>query len=291
MLKRDIQYLDLIYKCCNVLAVSPSYNFEKNVIIYPLMCKIYGFVLVSFLILSGTLSAYEIMQIYLSHKKKVTTYFIVEIFNSCCLIAETAAMILSSSLLNQENWLKMNRNLQLFDNKLATKNVQSRTLLKNAYCRFFTIFLLYLIFNFYVNYTIYKLSPVVLLTTAYWLHLICNLCEFYMCFLIYNIMVALRHRYEDLNQLLQFHVLPENPTSHIREISDLWMILHDTVTYCNRIFGWPLIFFSGRAVLQLLQSLEVTVIILNKNFTVPEKDQTRRLALTNFIIFAYIWVS
>jgi hypothetical protein len=34
------------------------------------MCKIYGFVLVSFLILSGTLSAYEIMQIYLSHKKK-----------------------------------------------------------------------------------------------------------------------------------------------------------------------------------------------------------------------------
>jgi hypothetical protein len=131
--KRDVRYLDGIYKIGNILAISPGYNFEKDVILFPRLTKIYGF------LATMGLLALEIMTMsdnfHYFNYTKLTSAKVVSFINSSFLLALVISMILSSCAYNQQSWTTLNKNFQYVDKQLNNRNTTSKKFYKNIYFR------------------------------------------------------------------------------------------------------------------------------------------------------------
>jgi hypothetical protein len=135
--KRDVRYLDGIYKIGNILAISPGYNFEKDVILFPRLTKIYGF------LATMGLLALEIMtmsdKFHYFNYTKLTSTKVVSFINSSFLLALVISMILSSCVYNQQSWTTLNKNFQYVDKQLNNRNTTSKKFYKtfiSSYCYF-----------------------------------------------------------------------------------------------------------------------------------------------------------
>ena len=114
-----------------------------------------------------------------------------------------------------------------------------------------------------------------------------------------NLAMAFSVRFNDLNRLLR-QVNTQNSKfcldsrSSVREIGDLWRILNETVGFFNKIFGWPLIFFTGRLVGQLLSSPHFTMIAFtpnSPNLTFKDDTYSQHVIYANLFISIYSAVS
>jgi gustatory receptor len=282
---RDVRYLDGIYKIGNILAISPGYDFEKDVILFPRLTKIYGF------LATMGLLALEIMTMsdnfHYFNYTKLTSAKVVSFINSSFLLALVISMILSSCAYNQQSWTTLNKNFQYVDKQLNNRNTTSKKFYKNIYFRGTVIL------GIVITSQIYFVRQFQLSKT-YLFHQICHFCELFTIILTHDIITIFKYRYRDLNKMLETDnymkskiIPPKNVVGFIRTVAQLRRTLTENVTCFNTIFGWPLIFLFGRGVLQLLSSLQILLFYLNLPKNVAADPF---LIIFNLFIFIYILV-
>jgi gustatory receptor len=283
--KRDVRYLDGIYKIGNILAISPGYNFEKDIIMFPRLTKIYGFLATTGLV------ALEIMtllgNVHYNNATELASAKIVSFINSSSLVALVISMILSSCVYNQQSWTTLNKNFQYVDKQLNNRNTTSKKFYKNIYFRGTVILGIVLCIQ---SYAVCQFQ----VSKSYFFHQLCHFCELFTITLTHNIITTFKYRYKDLNKMLETDnymkskIIPsKNAVAFIRTVAQLRRTLTENVTCFNAIFGWPLIFLIGRGVLQLLSSLQFLLFYLNLPKNVAADPF---LIIFNLFIFIYMSV-
>ncbi|XP_044254770.1 gustatory receptor 68a-like [Tribolium madens] len=280
--KKDIRFMKIPYTIGSYLAVTPDYDFENKLIKRPSIHKIYAFLLVSVIIVSCLTSIDNSS----SQLKKTPTFFILDLINTFFLFSHPVMMILSS-LFNSSFWSKMNKNFQLIDEHFNNVHKKESNFLRNCYFQFFLCLCGYMFNNLFVTITCLKFFPEIVLSKIHVMSQICYTYEFFTCFLICYLTTAFKCRFDEISRQLLNRLKPS--TTFIRQTSHFWRILSESVIYFNKIFGWPLIFFIGRGVMQLLQSLYLTMLALNSNFTL-KNDAIADLVIINLFIFTYMTV-
>ncbi|RZC39421.1 7tm 7 domain containing protein [Asbolus verrucosus] len=181
-----------------------------------------------------------------------TTYLVTDFINEFFVIAVVVTVIFNSSFQGQKDWLNLINRFQYLDK----------------------------IFNNY--YEMLK----------YWINEISYGYDNIVHFLIFNIAIALKCRYENLNKLLNIDVVVGYRTKKesihfIRKIGSISRILAETIDSFNRIFGWPLMFLIGKTVVQLLICLSNVLI----NDSMKDDVFMKKLTMSNVVFSVYTMTS
>ncbi|EFA02933.1 gustatory and odorant receptor 63a [Tribolium castaneum] len=283
--KKDIRFMKIPYTIGSYLAVTPDYNFEKKVINRPRVHQIYALLLACAISVLSGITFIDNSSLHI--KEQEPTFFILDLINFFFLFLHPIVMIISSSLLSGSFWSKMNKNFQFIDEHFNNVHKKESNFLRNCYVQFVLSLCGYLLNNLFVTISCLKLLPDIVLSKMHILSQVCYTYEFFTCFLICNLTTAFKCRFDEISRELQNHLKPS--TTFIRQSGHFWRILSESVVCFNKIFGWPLIFFIGRGVVQLLQSLQLTMLALNSDFTL-KKGPFADLVATNLFIVAYMTV-
>lgn len=270
--------LNPFYTIGCIFCVNPYYNFRTQVV---KTSKLYGCVLIILLVTSLILTFYDALP-------RPGTYPVItnilDIIGQFLLYFQAISMIVNATLCGVKNWQIINKNLQLIDKVLLPQ--KNNNFLQKIHYVFFLRFIIFLICNFYVTFVCFTVAPDIVRSKTFIGSEFCYSFEFFMCFLIIALTSAFKERFKRINKIL----LNNENKLEIKEIAMYWRILGEGVYYFNKIFGWPLLFLIGRAVLQLLTSLEFSLLAFEKNFTV-KSSFLKSLVVTNIALFSYMIVS
>lgn len=261
-----------------ILGVNPYYNFRTQVV---KTSKSYGCVLIILLLISLIFGFYEAFP---QRANYPVISNILDIVGQLLLYFQAISMIASATLFGVKNWQTINKNLQFIDKVLAPP--KNRGFFQKIHYIFFLRFVFFLVCNLYVTLVCFTVAPDIVRSKTFIGSEFCYSYEFFMCFLIIALTTAFKDRFKRLNKTL----LNKENRVEIKEIAMYWRILGEGVYYFNTVFGWPLLFLIGRAILQLLTSLEFSLLAFEKDFTV-KNDFLRKLVVTNIVLFSYMIVS
>lgn len=270
--------LNPFYTIGCIFGVNPYYNFRTQVV---KTFKSYGCVLIVLSLISLIFGIYESLPRHVNYP--VVTN-ILDIIGQCLLYVQTISMITKATLFGGKSWIKINKNLQFIDKVLPPP--KNHRFLQKIHYIFILRFIIFLVCNFYVTLVCYSVAPKIVQSKSFIGAEFCYSYEFFMCFLIIALTSAFKERFKRLNMKL----LNKQHKIQIKEIANYWRILGEGVYCFNKIFGWPLLFLIGRAILQLLMSLEFTLLAFEKDFTI-KNDFLKRLVITNIVLFSYMIVS
>lgn len=284
--RKDIRFLQIMYKISNTFSLTPNYSFEEEKVISPRFTTIYA----SSFILSCILGTCWIIytRIYCTEIRFFEISF--EILGSidslvlCMLIVST---VLGTCFFKQNEWIKLNNKFQFIDKKLKTRNDQELFLYKNTYIHLIIYLLAYFAFVMYT--LIVRIAAKGLPTLRLFaLHEFFGFLNFYIQILICNIGLAFKQRYQLLNHELKLRTTPKSNCKYfVHETGKLSRLLGEMVGLFNEIFGWPLVFITGRCVIKILvalnfftSTLEINNESLKFQLAVSSLGQTANMLVT-----------
>ncbi|KAJ3631276.1 hypothetical protein MTP99_012414 [Tenebrio molitor] len=284
--RHDIRFLHFMYKIGNILGIVPVYNFENFKITSPLLNKIYA----SFLFvleIAGTLWIIYVRNFDTNIRFFTMSFKILGSCDTLLLALLKASVIIGVSYCKQGAWSKLNNKFQFVDKKLNNRDRQEKNFLKNVYVYFALSHSLYLICVVY-TFTIRMLEKGYLVLKLFILIEFNAYYDFYLQMLLYNIALAFKARYQQLNEQL-LHVntgtAKKNSVYFIKEIGRLSRLLGEMVGIFNNVFGLPLVFIIGRCVIKTLASLIFfTSTLYIDNDSLKERLVISSVAQTVFII-------
>ncbi|EFA02932.2 gustatory receptor 98 [Tribolium castaneum] len=249
--RNDIRFLKVMYKLSHFLSITPNYDFENFVIISPRCDKISAICFLLSTILGTCWIIY--VRIYCKEIRFFEISFeILGSLDSLILLMVLVSIILGS--LKTKEWAKLNNKFQYIDEKLKTRDQKERNLFKNAY---FQLVLSISVYSSSVGYTQYVRIAAKGLPTLklFALHEFYGFCYLWVLILICNIALAFKQRYQLINEQMAVRINPKNCASFVIEVRKLSRLLGEMVGLFNDIFGWPLVFITGRFVIKILVAL------------------------------------
>jgi gustatory receptor len=287
--RHDIRFLHFMYKIGNILGIVPVYNFENFKITAPRLNKIYA----SFLFvleIAGTLWIIYVRNFDTNIRFFTMSFKILGSCDTLLLALLKASVIIGVSYCKQGAWSKLNNKFQFVDKKLNNRDRQEKNFLKNVYVYFALSHSLYLICVVY-TFTIRMLEKGYLVLKLFILIEFNAYYDFYLQMLLYNIALAFKARYQQLNEQL-LHVntgtAKKNSVYFIKEIGRLSRLLGEMVGIFNNVFGLPLVFIIGRCVIKTLASLIFfTSTLYIDNDSLKERLVISSVAQTVFIIVSW----
>jgi hypothetical protein len=234
---KDINFIRGLFSFLNIFLIAPWYNFDKNTMYKPILCKCYGCLL---LLLNIFLTVYflitdeSVVRLYwgLLFTQRFLFFLAAGTTTALCLLT-----IVKSSLWDVDNWKILMTNFHYVDLKLQNKAKVEVRLVKNFYFGFFVKHFFFMIFAIYsicvwsslFGFTIWKTVLVTGWKEMYYEFLTVNLLN---CFI-----QSFKSRYEDLNERLlnigkERKVVPE-----LTKLAHCYRILGETIEIFNKMFG------------------------------------------------------
>jgi hypothetical protein len=281
--RKDVRSLSVLYKICNILAVIPTYNFEKSTVIRPLWKRMQGLFLISVIAAGNIYSICIRHMIY--YKFYTTTHVVLDYMQEIFFTVPALATIFSSCFGNQENWLRLNNNLQCIDKMLNNRNTKETNIFRKNIVQFVLYLIFYIVAVMFLLYTWINLMGLLALE-AYATYQLCFAYNVVVHFLIYSISSALRCRFEDLNKLFKLTECDNKTVISFRKIGSISQRLTETVELFNKIFGTSLMFITGQSIVQVLVCLNFLV----NDISIEDEHFKQRLFIANLnlVIFTLV---
>lgn len=224
----------------------PFYNFEKNSITHRNVKNLQSVLYISLAILGTLQGLYYRFFFYLESFSLL--YLIVSFVKEFFVVMSPISAIAAASFRNHDNWLRLTSNLQYID-KIFKNNQASKFNKFTIYLQLFFYMSIYVIYFFHAIF-VYTSKTNVARFKMFWV----NECSFFIdsvtYFLIFSLALALHSRYYQLNCLFDQNNISFHQLQKIEQVS---RILSEGVQSYNAIFGWSLLFSSGKCVTHLLQ--------------------------------------
>lgn len=254
----DSRSLGGCYKLGQICGVTPFYNFEKFSNSYQNVKNVQSVLYITLGII-GTVEGVYYRYFYFVETLS-PVYAIVNYLKEFFLVLAVFSAIINASFCNQKKWSKLNNYLQytdkIFKNQAAKTDKISTNILFFVYMSIYGIYFIYVIYRF-SNTVSFKIKMFWFNEIAFGIHSTLH-------FLMFTLALTLRNRYHFLNNLLKNEC---NSSIAIHKIEHISRILSEATTLYNSIFGWCLLFTSGKCVTHLLQWFtEILYLSSNKNF-------------------------
>lgn len=256
--RKNIAFIKVAYKIGNFICVTPWFDFEKKRFVNPVINLIYSILLdaILILVLFTTVREREFMDEQMVQKFLVT-------FSDVMSILLTEYSVIAATILHKDKWKTLLEMFVSIDDKLDNDYMRQFKITNNFYIQ------LSLGHLFFIGCYVYK---------AYvWTHIhgfryFSNfgtmVIPMYYCFfsvmLLSNIILAIRCRYRDLNELLNKKV-NIHQTDEIQLLKELDLIrqyyrhLGDTVEIFNEIFGWVIVLVVLHAIIEILNCVNLVL--------------------------------
>lgn len=234
---KDINFLQKFCILTNLFLITPWYDFQSQIFIWPVLSKLYaccvGFLKI-FLILSTIQDALNniiFLKLFFTQKLFFITFVTFAMFQSIFQIG-------SSTFLYQNKWKQLLINFEFVDAKLGNNNKKERNVFKNFYFRFFARNVI-----FFTMFVPYVYIWVQISGGHISLAMFLNIFEIYNQFLILVFLHCLAEcfevRYKCLNQRLVFVCCnSKNLVSDLKPFKKLLQVLAENIDLFNNSFGY-----------------------------------------------------
>lgn len=286
--RQNIKFVKLACDYAACLAILPSYDFDKQVIIKPTLYKIYSVNILCLVIFSFSCHQYFIWMNLLNDGLYFTA--IVMIFSQFVMLILCLLSITSSAFYGMDQWKKLLQFFQTLEKHLNQETKRERSFLKNFYIQFIltNILVAAVLINAFLCWSLYapnKISPWYYMSHALDLFLI--YIKSLKVTIVYNLILAIKCKYQDLNRLLIRGCSYWNweLPRVARIVSHSYGLLGETVGTYNKLFGWELI-------LSLFHSTAIQLVCFNfaRGSTVPGSNAPLMHLISNAICLFVISV-
>lgn len=261
--RRDIRFLQTLSYFFAFFGFSPLFRLSENVILDNRKFEVLSISVYFILLMAQIFSAIPVlkynMAVY-SDTQKIETCTIIlinMILNGWCVV--------NSKILYKTKWKNMFELFMSTDMILNNKNKISRRLLKNCNFQFFILQLTLIVGSAVrIQYSTKSRAGNLPLILGNIVHLEINI--FYtlsLSFLIWNICLAIKCRYKDMNRLLKMKdkdIITQSQHSEICEvikvIKDVFGTNNKIVSIFNEVFGWQILFTTGKNLVLILMVLD-----------------------------------
>lgn len=242
---QDIRFLNSAYKCGQICGIIPFYKFEKFSNTHRNFKNIQAVVYIT-LGLLATLHGLYCRFEYFAQTYSIV-YFVVNYIKEFFLVMTVLSAIMSASFHNQEHWMILNNHLQYLDEIFKRRDIKNSNFFFHLqlifYFWFYIIYLSYVIYIHIVKLGLFKFA-------MFWFNELAFGIDSVLHFFMFNLALGLYSRYHELNKLFKKTNITLKSTRRMEHIS---RILSEATQSYNTIFGWPLLFTSGKCVTHLLQ--------------------------------------
>lgn len=287
--RQSLKFLEIAYRYLTYLGLAPNYNFDKKIFIKLRLYKLYC-VALTFVIVCTFLCRQYIYWTYLI-ESYVSFVSILNLMSLFVMHLLCSISIISSAFWNNSNWRRLFRYFSIVEDNLKTGDITETSFIKNFYFQYFLIHVIIVVVsvNSFIPWFFYatlRLSPIIVILEIFYLYL--QYVKSIKMVIIYNIALALKCKYQDLN-----HFLTKGCCSRISEIpkivqivSSLYGLMGKSVETFNSLFGWEIL-------LSVLHSVTVTLACFNYGKIFYSKIVHESLAtpiqlFVNFIILGII---
>lgn len=248
----DIRFLNIAYKIGQISGIVPFYKFETFSITNKMLKNSQATILIILAMLGTGQGLYYRFFYFIENWN--TLYLIINYIKEFFLLMAVVSAVIAASFQNQDNWLHFSNKLQYLDIIFNNRNKKDKKSI--VYLQLVFYFSLYAV---YIAYVVVVWSSKVgnFKMKMFWFNELAFLIDTVLHFLIFNLALSLLRRYNNLNAL--FHQEEDISIKTMRKIAHISRILSETTRLYNEIFGWPLLFTSGKCVSQLLQWFEKTL--------------------------------
>lgn len=252
---KDIRFLNVAYNLGQVFGIVPFYKFESFSITYRNFKNGQAIILLILGIFGTGQCLYYRFFYFMEHWSAL--YLIINFIKEFFLVMAVLSAIVAASFQNQENWLKLNNYLQYIDTIFDNRSGKEK---KNVICLqlvfYFTLYAVHIAYTGFVwcsKVGNFKFK-------MFWFNELAFLIDTVHHFLIFNLALALLNRYYQLNCLFD---KKEISFSNLQKIEHVSRVLSEATRLYNEIFGWSILFSSGKCVCHLLQWFEETLYYWN----------------------------
>lgn len=252
--RQSLKFIELAYKYSTFIAIAPNYDFNKRTYVkenaYKLYCSI-----VAIIIIFGC-----VHQQYFYFSKLSITHtpfaFVLVLFSQFIIFVSCVLIVLSSAFWNKKNWGRLFESFWMLENNLNTTSRTEHSFLKNFYFQFFLIQLLLMVIltNALMSWFLYIIHPNPLILMTEIVHLYLLNMKFMKVKIVYNIALAIKCKYQDLNSLLMKGCCREKSEllKTVGTVSYLCSVLGETVIIFNRLFGWDILLLIFHSTITVL---------------------------------------
>lgn len=265
--RQNIQFLKLAFNYAAWFAVLPMFDFDKQVMVKPKLFKIYSLFLL-FIVISGfSWHQYYVWKDILDNGLYFTVLLMT--FSQFVMLLLCVICIAGSAFWSMNKWEKMLQSFLALEEHLNQETKYEASFLKNFYFQFIVtnIVVIAVLINSFLSWSLYipyKVPP--------WIYILegLDLLNIYVkCLKVhigYNIILAIKCKYQDLNSFLIRGCSYWNwqVPKTVRIVSHLYGQLGKTVNTFSALYGWQFI-------LSLFHSTATELICFNlaRGFTIP----------------------
>lgn len=278
----DLAFIKSLYNVTNLLGLTPFYSFSKTSC-KKINLKIYATCVYTILLIGTIYSLVNRHNIY--YNEFIKTYIVLDFANDIILFISITAAILYACIFQQDQWFKLNQNIQIIDGIILSNfEICSKSNFNSVYVSFCRV-ALFIFVRCYVNYI---WCPHLGYWTCIQTYLFYNIMRFYEAILmelVINLTQAFKWRYKRLNNKLQ-NIKSKNLSEEIKIVGIMSRRLIETLKCFNLFFGWTLFFTLGHEVVQLLECLNYLISVI----TLQDKSFGTHIAIENVLQGTYTLV-
>lgn len=282
--RSDIHFLKPIYRITNFLSLTPYYDFEKKCLIRVKQSYICAILTFTAFLFGNAYSLYTRHVLYVKTFK--STHKILDYTNDIILFAGISTAILNSCIFGRDYWIRLNKNLEKVDediSKLCSKSYNEYSLTP---CFVFVFRVgIFILIRIYVFYVWRQHIGALGVAKTYLAHSIGRIYNVTTVELVITISSAFRCRYKKLGNILEQQNVNEMQ-NNLKKIGQIFRMLTEGNKCFNSIFGWVLLFITGKEVTQLLECLNYSV----AEIPLIDKRFERGLAIESVIQLIYTTV-
>lgn len=239
------------------------------------------------MIATGT--AYSIYMRHTYYRRLYTpTHLVLDYLDEFFICTLTFTVILNSCFCNPSKWVKLNNNFQYIDEVLKNRDERESNFFKNVSVQLVIYVVLFVFATIFLAYVwMCKMGLVTL--QAYSMHLICVLYVVLLHFVLYNISLGIKLRYDDVNKLFEIEeneFWEKNIIIALRQIGSLSQRLYETVSLFNDVFGTCFIIITAKSIVQLLTCLN----FITNNLKSEDEEFKQKLFAANLCLVIYTLV-
>lgn len=252
--RRIVPLIELLAKYSSLFGIVPWYSFEHGKLMYSKICKCYSILLtVVVSLLSLILTFMRFIAIY----HRISPVFVVE--NVGLEIAGVSLFIVitsSSSTWNLSTWERLFRKIQKMEIRTVLYGTREYKYITLKHNILFALGNTYLVSLFILDFGRYVKNnrtgePCYFIST-----LIFRYTEFITSFLIFSIVIIMKHMYKEINWIChKNNVTQENVFKIVETVRKLYLKMSKLSQIFNKLFGWPILLIYFFSTVQLLNCL------------------------------------
>lgn len=241
---RNVVFFQTISRLATFFGVIPYYDYKQRRVTHEQLYKRYAVALVCFVTPSSVASlCYRINNETITVNAKVLDLLVEGMGIIFYLVS-----VLSSSFWNMNTWHKLVNRLYRLETHLNVRPNSCISLIKSP-CTLFIGGVLFSLVTYIFNSFCMEQDKFISHMTQSLFHCV----KFVLVHVVYNVTLAIKSKYEDLNHMLLYASNSRNDiVRNIRKVRQLNLQLDGIVETFNTFFGWPVLFVLAHSIYQLL---------------------------------------